>query len=472
MTESPHATGPLTPATTTRDVFGVEALGYLAEERFLYGTAPTFDPFHEGDFTVDAAPARVEPDQLGGPLGGPASGPPPLTPGMPTYHGSDLTQRVPTGSGSYVARVIIYRPVDAARFSGNVFVETIHPTGGGSTPMWASVNESLIARGDAYVGVTHPRSTEYLKWHYGSRYSEIRVDDFSLIWGMLADAATAARQGLLGFRAERAFLTGYSFTGLIATTFARNHHQLFSSITGSPVFDGYPIGTGFGPFLPMSVPVMFGGNQYAEYNDSDIERPGSIPSVATRSMRSDIDSGLPGSRHRRYEIVGFQHIPAPSPEPTGAIPPRDESATSEEWRAQWPAGASANPNRLGRAAYEAIFRNMIDWVVDGIAPPRSELITTSENAPVLGPDGNPAGGLRLPDIVVPSARFVTGTGKWANWGYQIRYSAERLRDLYESRSGYLAAYDAAVDAAVSDRLVLPARGVRMKADVRGEARRY
>jgi Alpha/beta hydrolase domain len=462
----PRLTAPLPdPVRMGFGIYDVSPLGYVAEERLMTGMASTYAPIHEGDFTVPAAPPGTAPDPQGGILGGPGAGPPADMPGIPTFDPMNVSPRRPLSVLPYTTRLVIYRPRDMRRFSGNVIVETIHPSGGGSTSMWATTNRFLASRGDIFVGVQHPRTLPWLKYHWPERYAPVSCTDYTQIWGMLTDTARLLKDGgsrsLFSAKVRRIYLTGYSFTGLIATSMAKQHHTVSRMPDGSPLFDGYPIGTGFGPMPPLDVPVLIGGNQTANYNDTDVQPPSTSPALQSRIVREGFDADSPMARRRRYEVVGFQHAPMPLAEPGSAIPSSNNTDNSACYY-QWPAGAATNPNTLAFQVYEAMFRNMSDWVDHGIAAPRAALSETARGKPVLDEFGNPRGGLRLPDILVPLASYGTGFKECALRGWRVPFTPTRLNQIYGDWPSYLQRYNAATDKCVVERFILADRGDMMK----------
>jgi hypothetical protein len=81
-------------------------------------------------------------------------------------------------------------------------------------------------------------------------------------------------------------------------------------------------------------------------------------------------------------------------------------------------------------------------------------------------NGNVKGGLRLPDIEVPTETFISaargGARSCASTGYSIAFSREKLVGLYGSRDRYLARYDAVADKLVKDGYILPEGAAQLK----------
>jgi hypothetical protein len=114
------------------------------------------------------------------------------------------------------------------------------------------------------------------------------------------------------------------------------------------------------------------------------------------------------------------------------------------------------------------------WLAKGTPPPVMPLIETVQgedgNATVKrDAHGNAVGGIRLPDIAVPTAAH-SGTGKLVEGGSRFAFlygSAHDFTDsalatLYSSQNEYLAKYDAALAHAIDSGAVLAEDGPRLR----------
>ena len=285
-------------------------LDYVVEERLMSGTAPIYKAITENDLNFPAAKPGEEP--VADPIG-PIWGTPMMPPQPDPF---DFSKRPILFTGPYTTRILVYRPRDMRRFSGNVIVEPMHPAS--AMTVFSMNNRFFASRGDIVVGVQHPITLPVIKFHYPDRYGAVFTTDYSQIWGMLADTARLFKDGgaasAVPQKAKHVYLTGYSFTGLIVTTFAKRHHEVNRLLGGAPLFDGYVGGTGDGPMPPLDVPVMLAANQQSSYSEEEI------------AIRRNFDADGPMARRRRYEIVGYEHTPKPNWEPGAAIP---EPTTSE-----------------------------------------------------------------------------------------------------------------------------------------------
>ena len=414
-------------------VFGVSAQGYVAEEYLMSGQADVFE-------TVDMADAWDFSKRDSA-----------LDLGRRTFEPKLVAAAQP-----YVTRLILYRPADPARFSGDLIVESIHPSGGGSAAVWGPMNAFFQARGDAYVLVQHPVTIAGLKALVPERYGALSVVHPTQVWGMLRDAGRILKQGgadspLRGFKVRRAYMTGYSYTGVATATFANFHHAGARLADGRPVYDGYLPMANATYVRPLDVPVMRMNTQ------SDFD---SFGGLHNRSP----DSDDPAGRHRLYEVAGAAHVRSPLQQAGAAAPPRfakspptaggQPSFSPSACYDAFPKGSRSNDMPFPLAA-AAMVANMSAWVDEGRAPPHAPLIETApDGATRLDADGNALGGLRLPELVVPAATYGVGKGSCMLFGFTQAFTPERMKALYGDKARYLAEVRAAAERKVTERLLL------------------
>jgi hypothetical protein len=413
-------------------VFGVENQGYLAEEYLMSGVADVSE-------TVDMADAydfsgRDNAADLG----------------RRTF---DLT--VKSKDQPYVTRLIVYRPKVPARFSGNLIVESIHPSNGGSAAVWGPMNAFFLTHGDAYCLVQHPVTIPGLKGVAPDRYGRLSAAHPSQIWGMLRDAGVVLRSGegpFGGLQVKRAYMTGYSYTGVATATFANFHHARARLPDGRPVFDGYLPMANATFVRPLDVPVMRMNTQ------SDFDSFGGLKNRGA-------DSDASGAQYRLYEVTGAAHVRAPlklegaalaplfsTPVPTAAGQPHNPA---EACYASFPKGSRNNDVPFPFLA-AAMFTNMYAWRDQGIAPPHAPLIeTTDDGRTKTDEDGNALGGLRAPELLVPAATYGVGHGSCMLFGYAAPFDAQKMHALYGSKDAYLKATEEAAKSLVRQRF-LPA----------------
>lgn len=399
-------------------IWSVAKLGYSVSEYLVSGRANVYAPVSMAD--ARDFPARDNVRDLAR---------------QASYTPSLKERAVP-----YTTRIVVYRPADPARFSGNVIFEVTHPEGGGRLIVWRMLSGFFISHGDAYVAVQHPLTFGSLRDSDPSRYGALRAADPTQLWGMLAQLGALVRSSspqnpLAGYRIRSLFLTGYSYTGVVAATFANYYHDRARLPNGSPIFDGYaPLASSM-YVRPLDVPVIRVNTQ-SDFN--------SFGGVHNRGH----DSDAPESRYRLYEVTGASHVNAsPTVLPAAAPPrryprthPRDLPQFSRRacW-AKFPHGAQANTVPLDYVIAQA-FLNLYRWVDRGIPPPRAPWIeTNADGQAALDGNGNALGGLRLPELAAPAATYGAGRGSCFLFGYQLPFTSARMRSIYGTGAAYVRA---------------------------------
>ena len=425
-----NLTGPL-PDTLERGlmVWDVGGIDYVAEEYFLSGSANLYRPVSMADAADVASRDNVKD------LGARA-----------------FTREVLRAARPFTTRLIVYRPRSKQRFSGKVIVESLHPTGGGSSLMWNSLHSFFSAHGDIYVGVQHPLTMAGLKAADSSRYGALDFEDATQLWGMLAQTGAAIKNGgvgspLQGYRVRHLLLTGYSYTGVATATFANYHHQEAKLRDGRNIFDAYLPMADAQYVRPLDVPVMRLNTQ-SDYNGFG----------GLKNRRPD------DARYRHYEIAGASHVAVPPPadaaKPPAAIKlppaPGQPHFSAADCRQGFPAGSLPNDYPL-YLVQAAMFSNMYQWLDLKRAPPSSVFIeTNADGSTLLDDKGNAQGGVRLPQVSVPIAKYAVGsTDACVLFGYTEPFLAAVSQALYGGKAAYQARVRADIERLLADRWILP-----------------
>jgi Alpha/beta hydrolase domain len=426
----PRIEGPLSDPAKGLLIWGVESNGYIAEEYLLRGVADVYESVTMADaLDTNTRDNVADQNKRNFPL-----------------------QRTSAGQ-PYCTRLVIYRPAQASRFSGAVVMETTHPLGGGANLVWRSINTFFMERGDAYIAVQHPATLPGLARADPSRYGALNAAHPSQLWGMLADAGRLVKRGKLtpplsGARANRLYMTGYSFTGVATATFADYHHDKTRLPNGSAVFDGYlPMANAM--FVrPLDVPVMRLNTQ------SDFD---SFGALANRALDS--------ARFRHYEVAGAAHVWEEKPQTGAAVPPQGPVIPPPPGQphldpascfAQFPTGYRPNDFPLSLVMTQA-FVNLFGWVEKGTEPPASRHIEVdSAGKTRLDEHGNALGGLRLPAVSVPAARYGVAQGTLCFlFGYRLPFESAKLKQLYGGKDAYVAKVSDAAKQLVAQRFLQP-----------------
>ncbi len=444
----PDVTGPL-PATATSYPFGaadhtlvpedLSTVGYVEKEYLVSGKANVYD----------------------WPAPGPAV--------------------VRTPDAPYTTRILVRRPADVSRFSGNVVVEMLNPSNLFDLNIgWAMAHRQMVRNGDAWVGITaKPISVQALKNFDPVRYAALsfanplplsdprncavvaadssRTTENGLVWDINSQVGSLLRSSgsanpLSYGRSGRPPVThvygfGYSQTGGFLYNYINAIHPLDVARNGGrPTYDGYIVAVAGGAFVgavPMNqcVPAPPLGDPRRQFRDVG------VPIIHIMSQSDYLigigarrpDSDVPQDRYRSYEMAGAGH--ATPDELYFAAAPADIIRAG---RAVPPMSCNEGPRSRfpSRIFFDAALRNLDWWVRYGIAPPHADPITVVGGAPVLDRFGNVTGGLRSPYVDVPTSTW-TGRSTGASFcfiaGHEIPLPASQLAELYRSHAAYVAA---------------------------------
>jgi hypothetical protein len=430
----PKVTGPLLQTDTKGlNVWNVAATGYVAAEYFISGRSDVYAPVAMSD-AADMSTRN---------------------------HQQDLSRRefalkTLKENEPYTTRLVVYRPADAGKFSGNVIVELFHPQGGGTGLTWGDLNYFFINNGDAYVGVQHPGTFAGLQSVDAARYAPLQSVDNTQLWAMLAQAGALAKSNaptspLAGYAVRHLFMTGISFTGVATSTFANYHHRDAKLADGRNIFDGYLSVENATYDRPLDVPMIHLNTQ-GEYN--------SFNGIANR--RPDGDE--PGNQYRRYEIAGLPHVtvrrdrplptairPEPLPVPGANSPLRSTADVCQE---RFP--KNSQPSDFpGFVFSAAAFRNLYEWVENGTPPPKGAPLEAGANGTtILDANGNARGGVRSPYVDLPVATYGVGSDDCLLYGYRSLFDAAKNRSLYTDRDEYVRQVRVSVAQLVKRRWIL------------------
>ncbi|WP_428375000.1 alpha/beta hydrolase domain-containing protein [Lichenicoccus sp.] len=452
--EIPSVTGPIagnSPANHAFDAAAYQAVpidlgsrGYREDEYFLSGTANVYQ-------YEDAADP------------------------------SDTTVTV-LRRGPYTNRILVRRPTDPGRFSGNVIVELLNATNNYDLPvLWSYDHDYFLSRGDIWIGITSkPVTIAGLKTFNPVRYAPLSWDnpnkdetaatcpvlqtvvggashatEDGLLWDVLSQTGALVRSHdasnpLQQYRVRAVYAAGYSQSAIDLVAYI---DAITPGISGAPPFDGYLVGSGFGIQAPLDQcsPAPLAGDP------RNVLRSRNAAIIATQSQtdyrdgrvayRNDSDAA--DDRFRLYEAAGPSHVVVE--QTTSAANATDTHAaggtTLVEDYATCQAGAMLS-TFPGRYLLDASFAFLESWVTQGRIPPHASLIQSTGTAPalitLLDQNGNGLGGVRAPELDVPVATYTESTGASSlNCGLSgqvIAFDKAKLQALYPSRVDYLAPF--------------------------------
>lgn len=442
--EGPVTGGARNRPTVSGTAFALADVGYTVEEFFLTGIASAY--------------------RAAGPLG------------------ADGRWRAePDATAPYKTRIVVYRPADAARFSGTVVVEWLNVSGGlDAAPDWITLHTELTRSGAAWVGV----SAQYVGIEAGSspltplagglksidpaRYGTLSHPGDSFSFDIFSQAAAALRSpdgpDPLG---------GLVITKLIAAGESQSAYRMVTYVNAvdpiARVFDGFYVHSRGGGGAPLSQSPL------ADVRAPDVVRIRSDVRVPVMTFQTETDLiGLgsfpdrqPDSRNfRLWESAGTAHADTYTLGVGFADLGGDPSVAAVLVTASPIPGIidcaspinSGPQHWIGKAAFRALER----WVGGGHPPARAPrlAITGSPDDPrfVLDEHGNVAGGIRTSYVDAPVAAL-SGLGQSGSsfcgiFGTTVPFDDAKLAALYPSNAAYVAAVARANDRAVRQGFLL------------------
>ena len=425
----PKVMGPITGGQKNRPFWTMatlmESRGYIEEEYFFSGVANTYAPV--GELSDDGKwSVKVE------------------------------------KSTPYTTRMLVRRPRDASKFNGTVIVEWMNVSVGSDNSGVTDVYDGFAYAGISAqsVGVNgFEKDPKGLRAWDPVRYGSLSVPGESLSYDIFCQGAVAVgpnRQGagvdpMGGLKVRKLIATGGSQSG------ARLHTYINALQPRDNVFDAF-------------VPTVTGptGSHFSDAVGTSSEDRTRVPTPPAR-IRSDsavpvlwVNSETEAPRtyayrqpdtdtFRYWEIAGSSHFNIQVME-FGAI------------GAQQNFGVQVLPdmskNHVGwMDVADAALQRTHEWLVAGKLPRAFAPITFAAGSTrdiVRDQYGNATGGVRLPQLEVPIARYLGSNPNIPGdpAGVTEPFSAEKLKALYPTHADYVAKVKAAAEAAEKAGVIL------------------
>jgi len=392
----------------------------------------------------------------------------------------------------YTTRMILRRPKDPSKFSGNIQFECAHPQRSG-TSNWNGTKAYIVRHGDAYVNLMcgadlptrqvpadqQPTAAPWLlKWFDAARYAPIDwpADD-GVRWDVMAQVGALLKghsraNPLAAYRVERMYAAGWSFTGSLWRTYVNEGFpDQYRMPDGTPIFDGYLYGIsasavrgGYDPInndenLPLDTPRRF-----TKTIDVPIIEQMSQNEAPTNVGPEPAEGDRAQGGFRLYEVPGLSHGDGLGNRDNGQTHQlRQRGYTSQP---PTPLNCDLEPSDvpMGDLAAAALF-NLDAWVRRGIAPPRAPRMTIEASGKTVKADalGNAEGGVRTTQLDVPLAKYgdygeesnpaCRGASPYARIK-RVPLTPQQLETLYTGKADYLSKFKAKLDEMVRQRWLL------------------
>lgn len=348
--------------------------------------------------------------------------------------GPDVLETAP-----YTTRIIVTRPVDPERFSGTVLLDWVNVTAQFENAVdTIEAHEMLIREGWAYVHVSAQAAGICCtpltpKVWDPVRYADLSHpgDDYSFdIFSQVAKAirSPAGIDPIDGLEVERVLAAGQS----------QSAGRLYTYVTRTErgVIDGFLIHSGGSKSFPSppAAPVL--------HLLSDAEATTAEPNQTENYRLWEIA----GSAHSDFWVDQHQEM-GQGPRALADAPRRPASADEELHAAAGNYGEQVHPREATciaggslfpmRYATSAALDALDTWVRTGVAPPSGPQYEFEAGRLALDEWGNARGGIRLPPVEVPIARYLSTVCRLG--GITIPFTEAEIQRLYPSHADYVCA---------------------------------
>jgi hypothetical protein len=338
----------------------------------------------------------------------------------------------------YTTRVVVRQPNDDSKFSGLVLADSGH----------------------AAVEIVTTSPQQFVAFN-AARYERMKIEDGQQN-EIIAQVGALVRsaKGPLGNRVRKMVMGGTSMSAGTLINYLPAH-MVFRTPEMNRIFDG---------FMPTS-----NGSTIREIDVPMIHMP-TMHEVETNVTRRQ-DGDEPGKQYRLYEFAAIGHVdsrdnvrllPNPCAKPLSTF--------------------------LTQAYFAVSLHHLLQWVDNGVVPPRAQRILLDRDATndgstmALDANGNPLGGIRSPYVDVPTAKYapvntaaeplIANPSEYVRVNglqgaqimcrlsaYQEPFSAAKLREMYGSKRDHLRKFEARLNELEKEGWSLPVYRDTILADV-------
>jgi len=413
------------------------------------------------------------------------------------YHDVGLLPKIRCENGRYSTRILVRRPANQEKQSGFAILEVFNYAGPENAfAGWGYCSEYMMAHGDVWVGITiKQKPLDRLMTFDPERYkglgfpnpvpadkrrkvagpalggggddieNGLAYDAMSQVAALLKtpNPANPLFRNGRGSKAAK-YVLGMGASGCDMSLYAAALQNISIMEGGKPCYDGFHIHmTGY----PGSIS---NGEARFDADDDRCKIMTNVPLVWTQTM-GDMrgggihpsysymyrwpDSNLPGRQHRQYEIAGSPltgHM-------ENAFKPCAADITRSSGTEEPVPDLSPDGEIPHGYVVCAVLHALKRWVGEGIPAPKSAYIEMAGEYPdadfVLDENGNPIGGVRLPQIEVPTATYTYLDNPCTGHNIITPFSPEKLRALYPTHADYFAKFVKAAMKLVADGYLLP-----------------
>lgn len=405
------------------------------------------------------------------------------------------------GSADYTTRIVVRRPIDAAKFNGSVYVEWLNVSGGlDAGPDWTYSHVELIRSGFAWVGVSAQKvgisgggnalgAALALKNADPERYAPLNHpgDDFSYdIYSQAGSAVWFQNDTILGgLEPERVIAIGESQSAFRLSTYVNAVAPLTKIFNGYLIHSRGKLGAALSSSVPAPDPTLTRTDQRVPVltftSETDLVGKGLGYAAA---LQPDADT------FRDWEVPGTAHADAYNLG-IGDNDPGDGTGDAALFQAMLTPSAEvyggiiscSSPINTGPHTY--VLRSAVhaldQWIRTGEAPPSHPRMEMSGPLDYVRDDnGITKGGIRTPQVDVPVAALSgvgqTGASFCGLFGTTVPIDANQLAMMTPSAGAGSSAHDsfvtawiASLDRAIDSGAILETDRAGLEATVRNSS---
>lgn len=394
----------------------------------------------------------------------------------------------PGETAAYKTRILVYRPIDPARFNGTVVVEWLNVSGGlDAAPDWTSSHVELFRRGAAWVGVSAQRvgveggpslvglPPRPLKTMDPERYGSLSHPGDSFSYAIFSQAGQAIRRPrgpspLGDLRVERLIAAGESQSAFRLVTY------IDAIQPRDDMYDGFLVhsrsGASSAPLSEAPQPAISVPARTLIRGDLDVPvlmfqtETDLILLVSAAVRQPDTE------RFRLWEVAGTAHADTYGLT-VGSTDLGDSPDVARLVITTMPVPGISCPKPVNSGPQHWVLKAAVaaldDWITHGTPPPTAPLVDVNMAPLAIRRDahGNALGGVRTPQVDVPIATL-SGEGQVASilcllFGTTVPFDEATLAALYPDAESYVAAFNEATDRALAAGFILEADAALMKA---------
>lgn len=388
----------------------------------------------------------------------------------------------------FKTRIVVYQPIDDAKFNGTVVIEWLNVSGGTEgASTWIMAHTELVRSGYAWVGVSVQKAglegsgidltglSLPIKTTFPWRYGSLIHPGDKYAYDIYTQAAKAVLQPgnfspLGDLQVERAIAAGESQSADFLLTYVNAIAPI------EKLFDGYFIHSRLHGSADLVSPGL-GGLDLVDRATVRVRDDLDVPVMMLQTetdlfvLGSHADRQPDSDYFRLWEIAGTGHADryvsnvglsdrGDNPKAAAVV----ETSYAVPLIIECPRPVNSGPQHF---VVKAAIAALDNWL-QGVAPANADRLETDDVSATFVRDshGNALGGIRTPYVDVPIATL-SGEGQSESvfcslFGTTDLFDKAKLASLYPDHDTYVSEVNASVDDAVQQGFLLEADGALIK----------